>query len=192
MISPDSPAPKKGPSRLAVASIGCGVLLLIVIVGVVMMFGFFARKMKDTVGENAKGEDASVDARSGSDGSQIVVKGPNGEAAIGGPLAAPPAWVPAYPAAQTQSGGMKMEKAESIAGAFTAQTPDATAKVKAFFESKLKTDGFEIETTTANTDGNDSAVITGHKDDGKRTITVLINAEKGTTSLVINYEGPKQ
>jgi hypothetical protein len=195
MTSPDSPAPRKRFSGVAIAVIGCAALLLIVAMVAALGLRHFAQKVKDTARETeaAKAEEVAVAERTGRDSSGIVVKGPDGEATIGGTTAtsAPPPWVPAYPGAKAQSGGMKVEKSETIAGAFTAHTPDATRPVKEFFESRLKADGFEIEGMPAGTDSGDSAVVSARKEDGKRTITVLINRDQGTTTLVVNYEGPK-
>lgn len=103
--------------------------------------------------------------------------------------ATPPTWVPTYPGARQHGAGMKVEKLDSIAGAYTARSPDSPAKVKAFFEETLKGGGFELESTV--TDGKGSAMVSG-KAGGNRTLLVLINADEADTSLVVNYEGPKQ
>lgn len=101
----------------------------------------------------------------------------------------PPRWVPAYPRANTPPGSMKMEKQDSIAGAVTVRTMDTVGQVKVFYEGRLKSDGFEIESTG---DGNQSAVINARKDNGRRTITALINSERGMTVVILEYEGPKR
>ena len=244
---PNSAAPKKGLSGLAIAGIGCGALLLIVLVVVGITVAKIAGKAKEFVGDfqknplkagamlmakanpdwdivrtddaageitvrdkktgeettmsfnevsqgkfrmrNSKGEETTVDA-SGANGGTVVIKGPDGETVIGGDPAAtaPPAWVPAYPGAQAQPGGMKTEKQGVASGTFTAQTTDAPAKVREFFETKLKADGYEVTVASA----PESPVITAKKESAKRTITVLLTGGKPATQLVITYEGPKE
>lgn len=140
-----------------------------------------------------RGRKAGDEPAAGDGAPRLAIK-PPGEDAAGGERvedATPPSWVPVYPGAVRQGSQMKVEKLETVAGGFTAQSPDAVGKVKAFFEEKLKGDGFAIESTGSDAAADTSAVVSG-KAEGNRTIMVLINAEKGATSLVINYEGPKQ
>ena len=243
---PNSAAPKKGLSGLAIAGIGCGALLLMVLVVVGITVAKIAGKVKEVTGDfyrnpvktaamlvakanpdwdivktddaageitvrdkktgeettmsfndvsqgkfrmrNAKGEETTVDA-SGANGGKVVIKGPDGETVIGGAAAAtaPPAWVPAYPGAQAQPGGMKTERQGVASGRFTAQTADAPAKVREFFEAKLKADGYEV---TVPTDA-ESPVISAKKDGEKRTVTVLLTGGSSGTQVVVTYAGPK-
>ena len=243
------PSQKKGISGLAIAGIGCGVLLLLVFIGgaLLVMKGcqkvaevasdfqknpakasatFMVKanpdldlvKTDDVKGEitvrdkktgevmtlsfdeiskgrltmkNAKGEQVSIDASGVSGQGSLVIKGPNGEAVIGSNQA-PPSWVPAYPGLQAQAGGMRVEKGETVNGTHIAETTDAADKVKEFFESKLKADGCSVEATSSKFNDVVSASVTGTKEDGKLKISVLINSEKGKTSVIITYEGPKQ
>jgi hypothetical protein len=197
MNPPDpSPVPQKsGPSGLAMAGIGCGALVLISLIVGALLLRSCAVKVKEAAVDfkNAKGETVSVDTSAANSGGKVVIKGPDGSTVVGGDPDAtlPPRWVPAYPAAQSQSGGVKQETKEAITGTYLARTKDAPDKVKDYFESTLKADGFETEVTTADTDGNESAVITATKDDVKRKVTIMANREKGTTNLVITYQGPK-
>ena len=139
--------------------------------------------------KNAKGEETTVDA-SGANGGQVVIKGPDGETVIGGDAAAtaPPARVPPYPGAQAQPGGMKTEKQGVASGMFTAQTPDAPAKVREFFAAKLKADGYEVTVAP----GMESPIISAKKEGAKRTVTVQFTGGKSGTQVVITYEGPKE
>ena len=244
---PNSTAQKTGLSGLAIAGIGCGALLLIVLVVVGITVAKIAGKVREVAGDfqknplktgamlvakanpdwdivktddaageitvrdkrtgevttmsfnevaqgkfrmtNSKGEETTVDA-SGADGGKVVIKGPDGETVFGGDAAAtaPPAWVPGYPGAQAQFGGMKTERLGVVSGTFTAQTADAPAKVREFFEAKLKADGYEV-TVAPDTE---SPVISAKKDGGKRAITVLLTGGKPATQLAVTYEGPKE
>jgi hypothetical protein len=134
-------------------------------------------------------EEASVRTSGG----RLAIKTAEAEPAVAdeAPRVATPAWVPTYPGAKLLAGGTRGEKKDRLAGAFTAQTADAPSKVRAFFEAKLKADGFKLETTTSKTGGKNSAVVSAQKAANRQSITVLINVEKGTTSVVTNYEEPK-
>lgn len=141
--------------------------------------------------KNSKGETMTVDASDAKNG-KITMNGPDGKVTIGDAAnTALPAWVPAYPGAASQPGGMKTEKSDKIVGMTVLQTPDPVAKVKEFFESKLKADGYTTEVNTMNFNGNDSATVSGKKNDGKQTVNVVIATESGKTSVMVNYEGPK-
>ena len=142
---------------------------------------------------NADGEEVTIDGKAGPDGGRIVVKGPDGQTVIGGDAGAiaPPDWVPAYPGAKPQGGGMKKDTANKVNGMFVGETGDGTAKVREFYETKLKAAGFETEATTSAVESSDSAVVTGRKDGGKRTLNVMLNTDKGVTTIVITYEGAK-
>ena len=119
--------------------------------------------------------------------------GPAGAAIItGDPDASrPPKWVPSYPALQSESGGIRQEARDTISGTYLARTKDTPAKVKDYFDSTLQADGFETEATTSNTDGNEAITIDATNAGRKRKITVMASSERGTTSLMIRYQGPK-
>lgn len=179
MNSPDSTLPKKRRAWLTILGIGFGVVLLVMVLGVVLSYRALMRQTQEIA--------AAVPPDSVQPSLEEVIA--SGE--VTGASGPPPAWVPAYPGATVQGNAMTVEKQDTIAGAFTAKTPDAADKVKVFFESQLKENGFEIEALPANSAGSESAVVSARKDADKRTITVLINREQETTALVVDYEGPK-
>lgn len=143
--------------------------------------------------KSSKGGEMSVDASGGDGKGKLVVKGPDGEVVFGGDAAAvaPPAWVPLYPAVKVQSGGLRAERAGKISGTLVTESADGVAKVREFYETKLKADGYQTEVTTMNRDGADSAVVKGTKVDGDRHLNILINADAGKTIIILNYEAPK-
>lgn len=137
---------------------------------------------------NAKGEEISIDA-SDAEKSGIVMKGPDGEAVIGGGKAAPPpAWVPVYPGAVAQEGGMRVERADgALNGISVSKTTETVEAVQSFFESKLKEAGFEVTMTSA-VEGK-SAGISADKEDGKMTVGVTVTAdEPGQTQIMATYQ----
>jgi hypothetical protein len=137
---------------------------------------------------NAKGEEISFDA-SEVERSGVVMKGPDGEAVIGGGKAASlPAWVPMYPGAEVQDGGMRVEGPDgAINGLATAKTRDSAASVQRFFATQLKEGGFEV-TTSSVIDGR-YASVSADKDDGKTTVGVTMTGdETGEVQLVVTYQ----
>lgn len=137
---------------------------------------------------NAKGEEISIDA-SDAEKSGIVMKGPDGEAVIGGGKAAPPpAWVPVYPGAVAQEGGMRVERPDgALNGISVSKTTETVEAVQSFFESKLKEAGFEVTMTSA-VEGK-SAGISADKEDGKMTVGVTVTAdEPGQTQIMATYQ----
>ncbi len=179
MNSPDSTLPKKRRAWLTILGIGFGVVLLVMVLGVVLSYRALMRQTQEIA--------AAVPPDSVQPSLEEVIA----SADVTATPAPPPAWVPAYPGATVQGRAMTVEKQDTIAGAFTAKTPDAADKVKGFFESQLKENGFEIEAMPANAHGSESAVVSARRDADKRTITVLINREQEMTALVVDYEGPK-
>ncbi len=144
--------------------------------------------------KNAKGEVVSIDGSDATGKGGIVMKGPDGEVVIGGTNAAaiaPPAWVPMYPNLKSQPGGMRSESNGVIAGAFAAESADAAAKVKEFYESKLKEAGFDTNVTTTGTGGGEFIIVHGSKDDNKTQVSAVISSKDGKTGVMINYEEKK-
>ncbi len=222
---PQYSQPKKGLSGLAIAGIGCGALLLLII-AVFAFIGLKAmNKMKEVAGDdwrknpaktaalvaakmNPEWDFVKVDDAQGEitvkvkkTGEEITMaynevaqgkftmKNSNGEETVYGTAAsAPPAWVPAYPAAVAQGAGMRTEKPEGVSGTYMVQTKDAAAKVSEFFEAKLKADGF---TTVATASAGGAAVVNAKNEADQRTVTVQISGDQGATQMVITYEGPK-
>jgi hypothetical protein len=140
---------------------------------------------------NGKGEEISIDA---SDAAQsgIVMKGPDGQAVIGGGKAVgPPAWVPVYPGATAQEGGMRMDRPDGTAsGIAVLSTADAVQAVQDFYTTKLKEEGYEIGSTTV----VDQAVVlsaekAGAAGEGKSTLSVTVAGEgSGQTKIAITYQ----
>lgn len=141
------------------------------------------------------GKTISVDGSQATKDGTVRIQGPNGETVISGTgasmVAAAPAWVPQYPGLKTSTGGMRSEKDGVATGAVAGETADPVVKVKDYFESTLKEAGYTVETNVANANGADSGFIRGTKDDGKQSVSVMLGAEGGKTSVMVQYQGPK-
>jgi hypothetical protein len=192
MNSPDpSPAPQKsGLSCAALAAIGGSVIALLVLIGVAIAIFDEVR----TVHLSVVKADAGSDPQSSNKATAtLTVAGPDGTTVTSSDPTAtlPPKWVPAYPAAQAQAGGTKKESKDTVSGTYFARTQDDPDKVKDYYDSTLKADGFETKVATANTDGSESTTVTATMDDRKRKIAVKASSEKGHTNLEITYEGAR-
>ena len=121
---------------------------------------------------------------------RFSAKGKNGEMAnmeIGGGEGKMPSWVPVYPGARAQ--GNMTARGESDGGmgeggVVTFTTPDAAAKVTAFYEAKIKDLGMTIDLSGVSDAGG---MVTGEDEGGKRTLHVMVGGGSGETSFTVTY-----
>lgn len=99
--------------------------------------------------------------------------------------------MPAYPGVEAIESGMKVEKADETSGTAISETADPVAKVKEFYEFKLKEAGYKVETTSINSDGKDIVMISSSKDDGKNSVNAVVVVEEGKTRVTLNYQNKK-
>lgn len=141
---------------------------------------------------DSEGKTVTIDGSNAAKGGGIVMKGPDGESVIGGISSnPPPAWVPAYPGLTVQQGGLTTEQAGKVTGMSLAQSADPAAKVKEFYEAKLKEAGFKTETISTTVNGSDLASVSGSKDSPLQKVTIALTADGGKTNVAIQYEGAK-
>jgi hypothetical protein len=97
-----------------------------------------------------------------------------------------PSWVPKYPGSDSTSTfalkGSGADLAEGGSFAFT--TPDATDKVLNFYKDKAQDLGLKVKLTTSTGSGS-MFVATG--DNEKRSLTVIVGAQNGSTSVSVTY-----
>jgi len=144
--------------------------------------------------QDAEGKRTEVSVGNGPDGGgTLTVEGPDGKMAVSsaGADAPMPAWVPGYPGAQTQPGGMRAETPEGISGNATFTTTDPAAKVRQHYETALKQQGFTTEVASFGSGDAETTSITATKNDGKTTVNLVITAETGQTTVMTTYQGPK-
>ena len=160
---PSSTPQKTGLSRAGLAGIVGGIVIVLVAVGVAMallgMVPIHLESVKTSVSyEPNKPAKASATLKvDGPDGTTVTSSDPE--------QTLPPKWVPAYPAAQGQAGGTRREGKDTVSGTYLAFTQDDPDKVKDYYESTLKADGFETAVTTTTTEG--TRIHSGHGDDGE-------------------------
>lgn len=106
-------------------------------------------------------------------------------------VAAPPSWVPSYPAALAKATGTREETKDGARGNWQAQVKDPADKIKSYYESTLQADGYTIDTATTTADGSDTFVIRATSSNGKRKMTITIASVGGAANVNIDYKGKK-
>ena len=102
---------------------------------------------------------------------------------------APPSWVPIYPNLLRPALQTRRESDGLTKGMVTCETADPLEKAKDFYENRLKADGFEITADRPTTGIFPGAEITGSKEDGKRSLRIVIHQMKRVTNVVLTYSG---
>jgi hypothetical protein len=120
----------------------------------------------------------------GGEGGGLRVESDQGTAVFGAGAGSPPDWIPAYPGANAESFSTVEANGER-SGTFSIRTPDAVQQVLAFYEDRLKGEGYEVQKATMNVQGAESANLTATRE--KRTITVTLSAQEGETQGLIAY-----
>jgi hypothetical protein len=100
---------------------------------------------------------------------------------------AAPSWVPIYPNLLRPALQTRRENNGVTKGMATCGTADPLNKVKEFYENRLKADGFEITTDKPTTGIFPGAEISGSRDEGRRTLRIVIHQMKTVTNAVLTY-----
>jgi hypothetical protein len=162
------------------------------------------KKKNETITFNAKDFKDGKITVSGKDGTQTIdfsggdkggikVTNDKGESTFqmgGGDVKDLPSWVPAYPGGQTV-GGMSASNAEGKTVSFSVKTSDSVDKVLEFYDGQLKAAGLSTEKTNYSSGGTSGGTVTGKSSDGKRTLTVIVSTEGGTTAALVTVEEKK-
>ena len=143
--------------------------------------------------KSSKGEEVTISgsAKEGEQG--LKIESDEGTLEIGaGASAALPAWLPAYPGADSR-GTYSGEGKGKTAGAVQFETPDSVAEVLAFYEKELKDVGFATETSKVDRDGSlVGGTLTAKDEAGGRTVTIVCTRIEGATQGLVNYEAPNR
>lgn len=103
-----------------------------------------------------------------------------------------PDWVPIYPGGNAQ-GNFLGTTAEGSSGIVTVNTSDSAEKVLEFYKGKLEGDGYTVQQSTTNSNGEVSGIVSGTTADEKRTLAIVVSPSSGGTGndAVINYSEKK-
>ena len=141
-----------------------------------------------------KGNQAAVKiSGDGSTGAvEITGSGPDGSGTvkIGTNADKPPDWVPVYPGSTPQS-NFSVTGTGDRSGTYVFVTKDATEKVLSYYADALKSGGLTASTTTSNTDGKVSGIVTGSVKDEKRTVMVTAGPDEDGTHVNVVFTEKK-
>lgn len=125
-----------------------------------------------------EGEDAAVEIRS-SEGTMRMGAGTEVQM---------PAWLPAYPGAQSK-GVFSLTQKGSDSGSFAFKSEDSPEQIASFYERALDSEGFKIQKSTTQVPGRGSIIVLAATDRAtKRTAHVTVatdDDEEGTTIQLI-------
>jgi hypothetical protein len=124
----------------------------------------------------------TADAQAGN----VEVKGPDGTFKMGANADRAPSWVPVYPGVTPQNNFSASANGEQT-GNYSFATKDAVDKVLAYYESSLKSSGFKTSTTTNNTNGKLTGLVSGTADNDKRTVVVMAGGEDDGTKVNVSF-----
>jgi hypothetical protein len=132
----------------------------------------------------ADGEKTSIDLdATGVNGGQMKVVTDQGTAVFGAGGQAPD-WIPSYPGGRTE-GLANIEANGEKSGTFTLRTADTPDTVTAFYESKLKEAGFEVQKASMSFNGAPSGTLSATA--GKRQLSITAAAQDGETQALVAY-----
>jgi hypothetical protein len=154
--------------------------------GKVLSFRFDPdKKGMELFGDDGSSVKVSGDGSNGS----VEIKSADGTARFGsGAGSGPPAWVPVYPATKLE-GTSFVQTPNGDQNSFSFKTSDAPPKVIAYFQDKLKSDGFSITLATSSDEGGML-----HAEDGSKHRGIVLTAGKSsgeTTGAIIATENKK-
>lgn len=133
------------------------------------------------------GEKATFDVdANGENGGQMKVVTDQGTAVFGAGGGQAPEWIPNYPGGRTE-GLANIEAKGEKSGTFTLRTADAPDVVTAFFETKLKEAGFEVQKASLSFNGTPSGTLTATKGEGKWQLSITAAAQDGETQALVTY-----
>jgi hypothetical protein len=98
--------------------------------------------------------------------------------------------VPVYPGSTPQN-TMSVSANGNQSGTYVFVTQDASDKVLSSYADALKGSGMTASTTSNNTDGKVSGIVTGSDQDHKRSVLVTVSPETDGTHVSVTFEEKK-
>jgi len=103
------------------------------------------------VGED--GKQAEVKISGDNNNGAIEINGPDGSVKFGAAAGnSMPAWVPVYPGSSPQ-GSLSAQTPDGASNTYSFKTKDSAGQVLSYYESQLKTTGFDITTSVKSNEG---------------------------------------
>src|SRR5258708_36007930 len=148
----------------------------------------FDAEKKTMVVTDDQGKTATITANT--EQGNLEMKGPEGTIKIGNNSDKAPGCVPVYPGSTPQN-TMSVSANGKQSGTYVFVTQDAPDKVLSSYADALKTSGMTASTTSNNTDGKVSGIVTGSDQDHKRSVLVTVSQETDGTHVSVTFEEKK-
>jgi hypothetical protein len=182
---------------------GCGGLVLLMVVLFVLLFAFVWHKVDQAVDledgkvtlRGDKGETISVSTKQdgkGGEAGSFTFKDDKGTVTFGaGTDAKLPSWMPTYPGSKPEGCySVKTDKGDQLGCTF--ETPDAPDKIKSFFEAKLKSLGFDVKGGYQAQNGPvQNAGVSAQHPDGRQVSATAVRSPDEDTKVVLLVVTPK-
>jgi hypothetical protein len=130
-----------------------------------------------------KGEKVEINAKGEGDQASMEVRTAEGTMRMGGDVGKLPDWLPMYPGAKAD-GTFGLTSKEGEAASFQLKTSDSPAKVAAFYESALKSKGFEV----GKMGEGETITLTANDPNSERTAGVIISGSSEGTTVMLNFQ----
>lgn len=143
--------------------------------------------------DEGKAATISVETEEGDDSSgTLKMETSDGSLSMAsGKAAKLPDWVPAYKDMEPEHVGT-LGGESGLTGGYSATVADDAETVGAWFEDKLKADGFTVKKTTMTTDNRLMVMLNGQKDNGSRSVIVSVAAEDSGCKFSVTFAEKKQ
>jgi hypothetical protein len=147
-------------------------------------------KQEITVRDKRTGKVSSMSFEDAKNGKFTIKEDGKATVTFGG-KAKVPAWVPDYPGSDPQ-GAFSAQAAEGDSGTFTYKTKDASDKVVKYYEDHFKSSGMKVTSNITSQNGQSSGGMLQAEDEAnKHSVTVIIGAEGGDTTVAVTYATSK-
>jgi hypothetical protein len=135
-----------------------------------------------------RGKTASITADA--QGGNVEMKSADATVKIGSGADKAPDWVPVYPGAAPQN-TFSANDDKAMTGSYVFTTKDAVDKVLTYYGDTLKSGGFKISSTTSDTDGKISGMVSATTEGDKQTVLVTAGGDTDGTKVSVSYSNKK-
>ncbi len=118
----------------------------------------------------------------------IKLEGEKGSTVYGQAPEDLPSWLPSYPGAQVQPGGVSTDRAGLRGGVFTFTTSDSVSQVLAFYKEQLGQQGLHPRDESQESISEDFGALTVRSDDERKSITITASRSGDKTTVGVSFE----
>ncbi len=136
---------------------------------------------------SGEGEEVTFQARGDEDEGSMTVESKKGTMTFGaGTEVDIPDWIPEYAGAEVD-GQFGADTPEGRTGTFSFETGDGADEVMRFYQQALEKEGFSVDRSTFERNGEVAGGMLSARDDG-RSLTVSVSTEDGTTQVSVGFQ----